>query len=150
MNVERYPYSTNAAFASFEFESDGPNGKIKKVVNYKQIDVLPNDILVINLGFGDWDEAAQKINDLSISNNADRNKVLATVANTLLDFTDHYGKMPIIVRGRTAARTRLYQMSINANLEIVESMVEIAGLTTNGWQSFRKGVNYNAFLVVRK
>lgn len=150
MELDKYPYSTNASFASFEFESDGPNGKIKKVVNFKQIDVWPGDVPVINLGFGDWDEAEQKVNDLTISNNADREKILATVANTVLDFTNHYGKLPIIVKGSTPVRTRLYQMGINANLGSVKAFFDLYGLTVNGWEPFGKGRNFDAFLVIRK
>jgi hypothetical protein len=31
---DRYPFSTNKNYLNFEFESDGPNGKIKKVVRF--------------------------------------------------------------------------------------------------------------------
>lgn len=150
MDLEKYPYNTNNTFASFEFESDGPNGKIKKVVNYMKVDEWPGGIPVINLGFGDWDEAQQKVNDLIISNNADRNKILATVASTVMDFTDHYGKLPIIARGSTPVRTRLYQMGINANLQSIEAIFNIYGLTVNGWEPFEKSRNFDAFLIIRK
>lgn len=150
MHLEKYEYNTNTTFASFEFYSDGPNGQIKKVVNYTHIDTWPNGIMVFNLGFGDWDEAAQKVNDLTISNNRDRNKILATVAGTVLDFTNHYGKSPIVAKGSTPARTRLYQMGIGANLAFVEDIFDIYGLINGEWEKFEKGRNFNAFLVVRK
>ena len=38
----------------YEFFSEGPKGKIKKVVRYRLIEAYPNK--VYNLGFGDKDE----------------------------------------------------------------------------------------------
>lgn len=150
MDLEKYEYSTDNTFASFEFYSQGPNGQIRKVVNYTHIDTWPNGAMVFNLGFGDWDEHHQRINDLTVSNNKDRDKILATVAGTVLDFTNCYGTFPIVAKGSTAARTRLYQMGIAANLEVVEAHFSIFGLTPNGWEKFEKGRNFEAFLVIRK
>jgi hypothetical protein len=150
MELPKYDYKTNDTFASFEFFSEGPNGKIKKLVNYQKIDEWPDGTPVINLGFGDWDEAQHKVSDMSMSNNADRNKILATVASTVIDFTEKHGKLPIFAKGTTPARTRLYQMGINANLSPVRAIFEVYGLTVNGWESFQKSKNYEAFLVIRK
>jgi hypothetical protein len=44
---------------------------------------------LFNLAFGDWDDEGMKINDRTRSNNGDRQKILATVATTVLDFL-HY------------------------------------------------------------
>ena len=150
MDAEKYDYNTNDSFSSFEFVSEGPNGKIKKIVNYKQINEWQDGTPVVNLGFGDWDGVRQKVSDQSVSNNADRDKILATVASTVIDFTDRFGKLPIIVKGSTQARTRLYQMVINTNLAAVLVFVDIYGLNVNDWETFQNGRNYSAFLVIRK
>ena len=34
MNLPRYEYSTNETFLDFEFYSEEPNGKVKKIVRY--------------------------------------------------------------------------------------------------------------------
>lgn len=154
MHLEKYEYKTNERFADYEFFSDGPNGRIKKVVNYKQYDYLPNGTPLINLAFGDWDEERQEINDSTISNNNDRNKILATVASTIIAYTNKYGKVPIYVEGRTAARTRLYQMGVNAHKKEVEELFTIMGRkrigVTTEWEKFQSGINYEAFFVLRK
>ncbi|WP_394331208.1 DUF6934 family protein [Chitinophaga filiformis] len=85
----KYPYLTNEIFARLEFESQGPNGAIKKVVDYHEIGKWIDGTVVYNLAFGDWDECKKVINDLTISNNADRNKVLSKVANTVVNIMVH-------------------------------------------------------------
>src|SRR6476659_8472506 len=109
MNLERYIYFTNPDFKDYEFYSEGPKGKIKKVVRFSRIS---EDPVVYNLGFGDEDEDGS-VNDNAISNNGDRDKVLATVANTIIDFTNHHGNHYIYAAGSTESRTRLYQMGIS-------------------------------------
>ena len=150
MNRERYPFKTDNNHANFEFESHGPNGIIKKVIQYYEIGNLPDGSSIFNLGFGDWDESLQTVGDLTISNNADRDKVLATVASSVLDVIDHFGNVAIYAKGSTPARTRLYQMSLNANIKEIETIFDILGLTSSGWEQLQQGVNYTEFLVTRK
>lgn len=90
------------------FLSEGPRGIIKKVVAYQKI--RDN---IYNLAFGDWDEKAQKPNDKARSNNGDRNKVLATVASTVISFIQYYPSAIVFAEGSTPAKTRLYQIGIN-------------------------------------
>lgn len=150
MNKDRYPFKTDESHAKFEFESTGPNGVIKKVIEYYEIGKLSDETPVFNLGFGDWDNVLQTVGDLTISNNADRDKVLATVASSVLDVTNHFGNVAIYAKGSTPARTRLYQMGINANIKEIETIFDIIGLTALGWEKLRQGTNYTEFLVTRK
>jgi hypothetical protein len=46
--------------------------------------------IIAHIGFGDWKVELGELDDLSRSNNGDRDKVLATVAFTAMDFTDKY------------------------------------------------------------
>ncbi len=112
MNLERYEYYTNETFLDFEFASEGPKGKIKKVVRYSPQNA--NGITYFNLGFGDLNKETGKIDDFAISNNKDRDKILATVAATVLEFTDHFPDVMVYAKESTLARTRLYQMGIVA------------------------------------
>jgi len=148
MNADRYEYATNKNFLNYLFESIGPKGRIKKAVVF---DVLSIDgVTYFNLGFGDWNEKQQKIDDLVISNNQDRDKVLATVAATVLDFTSIYPDMMVYAQGSTPARTRLYQMGISANIDEIASVLHVYGNTKGKWLPFKKNVNYDAFFVLRK
>jgi hypothetical protein len=113
LNQAKYDFQTNDSFLDYEFESDGPNGKIKKIVRFSPRNA--DGFTYFNLGFGDWNEAENRIDDLSTTNNGDTEKVLATVAAAVLLFTEAYPDMPVYAHGSTPGRTRLYQMGISAN-----------------------------------
>ncbi len=148
MNLDRYPHLTNATFLDFEFESDGPNGKIKKVVRYSPQNA--NGHTYFNLAFGDWNESTGVIDDSVISNNLDRDRILATVASTVLEFTSHFPDVPVYAQGSNATKTRLYQMGISANWAEIEPILLVFGFYKGKWELFHKNVNYEAFLARRK
>ena len=103
-----------------------------------------------NLGFGDKGPLTGFISDLTVTNNEDSQKVLATVAATLYAFIDQYPGAVVIATGSTEARTRLYRMGITNNLESIEKDFSIFGLTNTNWKPFRKNITCGAFLVYRK
>jgi len=148
MNLERYNYFTND-YQAYEFFSEGPKGRIRKLVIFTKIpDTEP---AIYNLAFGDAHPVSGKIDDEVISNNEDRDIVLATVANTIATFCDHYGNKYIYAEGSTPSRTRLYQMGIAGIWDEISTDFEVFGLKNGYWQSFNpNGVNYDAFLVKRK
>ena len=86
MNKPKYLYKADVEFAIYEFVSEGKNGRIKKRIEYTET-TTPN---VYNLGFGDYDETTNSIYDLSVTNNGDSLKVLATVASTVYAFIEKY------------------------------------------------------------
>ena len=144
---QRYNVKTAPDVESFEFDSVGPRGTVRKVVRYSEIN-LRN---FYNLGFGDKDELTEFISDLAVTNNNDSKKVLATVAATLYAFTDTHPGAIIIATGSTEARTRLYRMGITNHLKEIEQDFEILGLGADTmWEPFRKNITYGAFLVRRK
>ena len=143
---DRYDVKTSADVEAFEFESIGPRGTIKKIVRYTEINIKN----YYNLGFGDKDPITGFISDLSVTNNNDSKKVLATVAATLYAFTESHPGATIIATGSTEARTRLYRIGIANNLIKIEQDFNILGLTETDWEPFRKNVTYGAFLVWRK
>lgn len=145
MEIAIYPFVKRPESHYYEFFSEGQNGSIKKVVEYFRLQELEAE--VFNLAFGDWDEESHRINDLSISNNADKDKVLATVAATVTDFMKDHPDAIIIASGSTLSRTRLYQMGIAKVLNEINKDFEIQGYINSSWQSFQKGVNYRAFLL---
>ena len=147
MNKPKYLYKTENKFTIYEFVSEGPNGSIKKMVEYAET-ATEN---VYNLGFGDYDETAKSINDLSVTNNGDSLKVLATVASTVYAFIEKHPNSYILATGSTNVRTRLYRMGITNNLaEITEDFV-VYGFTDKGnWEEFEIGEDYEAFLITKK
>lgn len=98
MNLDRYTFRSNVSHLDFEFESSGPNGNITKVVRFSPQNA--NGITYFNLGFGDIDENG-KVNDRSKSNNNDRDKILATIASIVLEFTAHFPDVMVYAQGST-------------------------------------------------
>jgi hypothetical protein len=149
MNIVKYEYSVSDTYLDFEFDSDGPKGKVKKVVRYSY--QVANGVSYYNLGFGDLDPSTGRINDLVVTNNKDREKVLATVAATVLDFTKRFPDAIIYAKGSTLARTRLYQIGIAANWDEIDSVLYVYGYEKDrGWEPFRKNVSYGGFLITGK
>ena len=148
MNIDQYKYFSSENFLNFEFYSEGPKGKIKKVIRYSPQNA--NGITYFNLAFGDWNERARKIDDRSVTNNGDRDKILATVASTVLDFTNHYPDMMVYAKGSTPARTRLYQIGIATNWDVIKHLLHVYGFIDNHWELFKRNINYEAFLILRK
>ncbi len=103
MIEERYIIEFGADFRVFEFDSEGPKGKIRKIIQYTEIN-LKN---YFNLGFGDKNYKTNAIDYLVVTNNGDSQKILATVASTLFKFTDHHRGANVIAIGSSLARTRL-------------------------------------------
>ena len=148
MNLKRYPYYTSNTYMDFEFESEGPKGKIVKIVRFSLQNA--NGISYCNLGFGDLNKVTGVINDLAISDNKDRDKVLSTIGAIVMDFTEKFPDMIIYARGSTPARTRLYQMGIRSHYNDIESVLDVYGYVNGAWVTFERMVNYEAFIVLRK
>lgn len=144
MYLEKYSLDIGEDKRTYEFYSFGPKGRIRKVVQYQKIPDLGEN--VFNLSFGDLDEKTGDVDDNARSNNIDTDKILATVVDTLLDFTRKFPDTYIYVEGGTPARTRLYQMRIAANLEEIYEFVEIYGFIGNHLEPFLKNKNYEGFL----
>ncbi|HWZ04658.1 MAG TPA: hypothetical protein VNX40_13670 [Mucilaginibacter sp.] len=149
MNLESYNYEIDETFQTYEFVSEGPNGKVTKVVAYTEFGTV-NDEIAYNLGFGDIDEKTGRISDTVVTDNKDRPLVLATVAQTIVEFSSHFGKHWIRVRGSTPARTRLYQMGVSGIWDEIKDDFELYGLKDGKYIEFEKDVNYEAFLVRKK
>jgi hypothetical protein len=147
MNLEQYPYFTNNDFHDFEFYSEGPKGNIKKIVLFQKTQDSPT---IYNLAFGDEDSITKGVNDSVVSDNRDRDKVLATVANTINDFCDRHGNHYIYAKGSNEVRTRLYQMNISALLEEILIDFDVYGIQEGQVLPFEKNVNYEGFLIKRK
>jgi hypothetical protein len=145
MHLPIYKYKTNASFLDYEFISEGPKGNIIKVIRFTQIDHF-----VFNLAFGDLDEVTGEISDITVTNNDDSRKVLATVAATVYDFTNQYPGSLVVAKGSTLSRTRLYRMGITNYWEQIRVDFEVYGLKDGNWEAFTERRDYEAFLIRRK
>lgn len=148
MNQDRYTFIKVPEIYFYEFFSEGPKGKIKKVVRYRLIEDATFPIY--NLGFGDWDEDTNDINDMIITNNHDQQKVLMTVADTIINFIETHPKAFIFIQGSTSSRTRLYQMGIARFWNNIQERYTVIGSVDGNWHTLKKGLNYEAFIISGK
>lgn len=146
MLLDRYEYSSERLALFYEFISEGPKGRIRKIVEYTPT-TIEN---VYNLAFGDYDDTIGGINDKIITNNGDSQKILATVASTVYAFTGKYPEAGIYATGSTAARTRLYRMGLTNNLIEISKDFFVFGLRDKLWEQFWVGEDYEAFFVTGK
>jgi hypothetical protein len=125
MEQEKYIFSKVSETVVYEFFSEGPKGTIRKVVRFNIMEESPDRIF--NLSFGDSDTSGISIDDEVVSNNADSQKVLNTVAGTVLDFINSHHGTWVFVQGVTSSRTRLYQMGISRYWKEIAHQVMVIG-----------------------
>lgn len=146
MKYDRYEVKAEPCLMFFDFVSEGPKGKITKLVEYIETGVKN----VFNLAFGDKDHLTGRINDVVITDNGDSKKVLATVASTVFAFMSKYPDAWVYATGSCKARTRLYRMGISNNLAEILQSFDVYGLVNNAWFNFERNTEYEAFLIKRK
>lgn len=150
MNLERYPLEAKPGLLEFEFLSTGPKGKIKKMVRFTAMETADPSLEIYNLAFGDYKDADNIIDDLVVSNNKDPQKILATVAEAVMSFTDGKSEAFVFAQGSTPARARYYAMGIAANLDELRRNFEIWGNVDGQWEPFQRNKRYEALLAKRK
>jgi hypothetical protein len=150
MKYEKY----ESLFASpdareFTFVSKGPNGQIQKVVQYTETE-NPD---IYNLAFGNLLPDGS-IDDHIKNDNKDRNKILATVAITVYEFTARHPGKFVFFTGSSPERTRLYRMALTNNFEELSLDFEIFGAISQRnlfiIENFQRNKHYNAFAIKRK
>ena len=142
--MARYALESESCLTIFEFTSEGKNGPIHKLIRFQEIE--PG---LYNLAFGNKN-AAGEIDDLAVSNNGDREKVLATVASALYEFFDKHPYALVYAKGSTASRTRLYRMGITKFYREILADFQLFGQIGDEFHKFEIGKEYDGFLVVRK
>ncbi len=132
-------------YSIFDFVSVGRRGTIPKRIEFSPTDIDG----FYNLAFGDIDEQGG-IDDYSISNNGDRNKILATVAYAVEIYLAKYPDRWVFFRGSTLERTRLYRMAVGLNLEELSANFELYAQQASGVVPFEKNIEALGLLVKKK
>lgn len=154
MDTHAYQLYANADFTVFEFTSTGKNGSIPKAIKYTQT-LNP---AVYNLGFGDIvfsDDTTIEIDDDTLSNNGDIQKVIATVVYSAYLFTEHHPESFILFGSSNPAKLRLYRMFLSHNLtEILKEFV-VNGAVHNAQgqfvnEAFSTSHNVEGYFVKRR
>ena len=146
MKIDKYSLKADGDLTVFEFISEGPKGPIRKLIHFQQT----NEPGLYNLAFGDKNPNIGEIDDLAISNNADSEKVLATVVSALYAFFDRHPDSLVYATGSTASRTRLYRMGITKFYDEMIADFQLFGQIGDEFHEFEIGKKYVAFLAQRK
>lgn len=139
-----YPITASGDYLSFKFESVSEKRKIAKGVEY--VPVAPN---VFNLAFGDIDDNGE-LDDLSLSDNGDMAKVLATVVQTALIFFEMHPDKSLYFTGSSLARTRLYRALVAREIENWRDVFVVEGILKDKLIPFQIGMPFEAFIIRRK
>ena len=86
MKLDRYELKSDEQLTTFEFLSEGPKGKIEKIIQFS----LVNQDNLYNLAFGDRNRLTGEIDDRIVTDNGDSEKVLATVVAAVYAFCDRF------------------------------------------------------------
>jgi hypothetical protein len=145
MKFEQYTTTASTEQTEYHFTSTGPRGHFPKLIQYTFVEQFN----VFNLGFGLLMEDGS-IDDTYRTSNGDTEKILATVGNTVLSFTERYPDIPVFATGSDVARTRLYRRMLTLNKDEIDKIFIIYGRKDNIWHEFEVNIDYDAFLVVRR
>jgi hypothetical protein len=146
MNYETYPWiESTGDLTTFHFVSEGPKGYINKVIAFHPME----DPTVFNLAFGDAHPNGH-VDDSIVTDNGDRDKILATVAAAVNVFTKSYPDYWVFFTGRTESRTRLYRMAVNKHLLELRQLYEIYTIINGQPVPFYRHLAVNSFLIRRK
>lgn len=148
MRSEKYHFIKTEESHLYEFRSKGPNGVVPKIVLYDNRYFQP--IPIFNLAFGDYNPVTGGINDTAVSNNNDRQKILATVGATVLSFMEDRPNVVLYAEGSSAARNRLYRMGIRLIWEEIEKRMDLFGRINKQWYPFEGTSNFDAFVLSSK
>ena len=146
MKLSRYELKAEESLMIYEFISEGHKGEIIKLIKFSETTLKD----FYNLAFGDKNAKTGEINDTVVSNNGDTEMVLATVVAAVYAYTDSKPDMWIYATGSTKSRTRLYRMGISKFIDEIKKDFSIYGQLEGEWESFKKEIEYTAFLVRRK
>ena len=146
MNLERYEYQIKPTYKEYIFFSEGPKGRIRKVVCFVLFNHMPPSYSLI---LGDWNNEGHCIEHRVVINNRDTEKVLATVWAIIVEFTDIFGDVVINIEGNSDARKRLYQMCMNKFFHEIEKIFHVYGVIGDQYEAFQKNVQYEALLITR-
>ncbi len=146
MKIEKYNLKAETGLTRFEFISEGPNGVIRKLIEFQ----ATTDPGLFNLAFGDKNVLTGSIDDLAVSNNGDTEKILATVISALYIFCDKHKVAYVYASGSTKARTRLYRMGITKYYEQIQADFYLYGQVGDDFPQFQIGMSYDGYLAQRK
>ena len=152
MQIDSYSnISTSADYKSFVFISEGRHGQLFKLVRFDELKERAN---TFNLALGTVSSNGV-VDYLGTSNNGDRNKILATVAQITFLFLERYPDKCVYLTGSDQRRTLLYHRAISYGYSELVQLFNIYGYNTRNFydenfEPFSQRGNYTGFLIEKR
>ena len=143
MKQDFYNYEVGNDGLYFSFTSVSEHKIIPKIIVYTP---FPNDPNFFNLALGDILENGE-ISDLTVSNNSDMEKVIATVIRTMFNLFENHPDKLIYFKGSTPERTRLYRIIITKELNEANKLFDLYGIIDDRLEDFEINRPYQAFVI---
>lgn len=144
MTAEHYPLQKAEGREAYFFESTGPRGTIKKIVEFQ---FMAGNVW--NLGFGDvmpdgnWDDGA-------VSNNGDLIQIMATVAAAARLFCEKWPNRSLFISPFDERRYKLYHAIFERRLAEIDAVFTVKGIIGDHLFDFDPTKRYDAFLLAPK
>jgi hypothetical protein len=145
MDKPAYPFKVLEDGQRFEFQSISQKRVVQKVVEFRELETAN----IYNLALVDIKQDGT-FDDMSVSNNQDMEKIIATVIRTIQVFLTFKPSAKVFFMGSTPSRTRLYRGIINKYLAQAEQIYEIHGIIDWSNEPFQGDKTYDAFLIFLK
>jgi hypothetical protein len=146
MKKEVYEYKKIQDLTVYEFYSFGPNGRIRKEIQFDMMQKVP---LVFNLVLAKADSRGD-LDVQSITDNKDTGQILSSVTNAIIEFLESRPEALVHIEGVTPSRTRLFQMWITKIFDQYCDRISIEGMHKKRWLPFEKDIRFDAFVLKRK
>jgi len=139
MKIKGYPLEQNEDATQFVFFSVGNRGRIMKAIV-----ISPYDRHRWNLAFGDVGPDLE-IDDRVTTNNNDVAKVLGTVAQAAMLFSERYPERSLVIFPVDDKRKRLYNLVFRRKIEEIQGAFVVLGKRRKRWEWYNPDVEYDAF-----
>ncbi|TLV00868.1 DUF6934 family protein [Dyadobacter luticola] len=144
MNEPFYEFTILDEAHRFDFVSVGKENIPKRIVYF-----TTRDPFVVTLTLGNPLENGD-LDVHSIDDNGDRNKILATVMQSIRIFLNFNPQTVVAFYGSSPSRTRLYKMVISRELNQLSDRYVIHGGNQDGVEIFSPKGEYDFFMISRK
>lgn len=145
--LQAYPIECSADKLRYSFVSSGLAGEIVKLVSYDYY-----RLSLWNLSFGDANDDQTDFDDTVISDNGDMRKVMQTIFQTSLIFTDEYPNRKIYIEPVDRKRRVLYNRIFQEKQADIEQHFIIEGSFSHKIDNepYNPLRIYDTFVVTRK
>lgn len=141
--IDHYEITKSVENYTYEFESIGKRGKIRKIVKFIRVGTLE----YFHFGFGDLDENTGNVDDTIVSNNGDTTLILATLGEIIANFLNEFPNAWVYAKGNTNTRNRLYRIILSQNISIIQEKYQLLGFLKGVWKPYKLNQPYTAFLI---